>query len=336
MIADRYYFNRLTPKEKEIYTKLYKGVTALEKEIYIPASVSQDEINHIFHAVTHDNPHLYYFNQTHMDIGMTPFGSVFLPQYFCNREQIETYNGKIQECVNHIVTELDLLNCSDFEKEMRIHDYLCLNCTYDHEALQTTKVNRLVAAHSIIGVFAKQRAVCEGIAKAMKLLLNTVDVGCIVVSGKASLFQQGEHAWNIVKVGGQAYQLDATWDMANTKNGLVNYDYFNLTDTAISADHFDFVGVPECTAMDANYFQLYKLKFKNMRQLESYLLKGIRHGQTSFYFQIGNDGHTMKEVIKAAQSFAVAEASDDHVRMKVKASYNEEQRTGRITLEPAV
>ena len=36
MIADRYYFNRLTPKEKEIYTKLYKGVTALDKEIYFP------------------------------------------------------------------------------------------------------------------------------------------------------------------------------------------------------------------------------------------------------------------------------------------------------------
>lgn len=336
MITDRYYFNRLTPKEKEIYTTLYKGVTALDKEIYFPKMVTQDEISRIFHAVTHDNPHLYYFNQTHMDIGMTPFGSLFLPQYFCNREQIETYNGRIQECVSRIVSDMGLLNYSELEKEKRVHDYLCLNCTYDHEALNTSKVNRLVAAHSIIGVFAKQRAVCEGIAKATKLILNTVDVGCIVVSGKASLFQRGEHAWNIVKVNGQAYQLDTTWDMANTKNGMVNYDYFNLTDAAISTDHFDFEGVPACTAVDANYFLLNQLKFKNVRQLESYLLKGIKRGQTSFYFQVANDGHTMHDVIMAAQSFAVAEASDDHVRMKVKASYNEEQRTGRIMLEPAV
>ena len=334
MIADRYYFNRLTPKEKEIYTKLYKGVTALDKEIYFPKAVTQDEITHIFHAVTHDNPHLYYFNQTHMDIGMTPFGSLFLPQYFCNREQIETYNGRIQECVARIVSDLDLLNCSELEKEKRVHDYLCLNCTYDHEALNTSKVNRLVAAHSIIGVFAKQRAVCEGIAKATKLLLNTVNVGCIVVSGKASLFQPGEHAWNIVKVNGQGYQLDTTWDMANTKDGLVNYDYFNLTDEAISADHFDFSGVPVCTSTDANYFKMNGLYFDNMRHLERYLLHGIKKGQTNFYFKIADEGHKMADIIMAARNFILAEASNRDMMATVSASYKEEQRTGRVILKP--
>lgn len=334
MIPDRYYYNHLSQEEKELYTALYKGVTALEKMIYFPKNASPDSIRRIFHAVTHDNPHLYYFNQTHMDIGKTPFGSVFLPQYFCNKEQIETYNGRIQECVNSLVQKLDLLSCSEYEKVRRIHDYMCLNVTYDHEALHTSKINRLVAAHSIIGVFAKQRAVCEGIAKATKLLLNTVDVGCIVVSGKASLHERSEHAWNIVKINGQAYQLDVTWDVANTKNGLINYDYFNLSDVSISRDHFEFSDVPVCKSNDANYFHMNGLIFENMRQLESYLLKGIKNGQTHFYFQMADEGHKMEDIIMAARSFVIAEASYGTTQAKVYASCKEAQRTGRIRLEP--
>jgi len=334
MIPDRYYYNHLSQEEKELYTALYKGVTALEKMIYFPKNASPESIRRIFHAVTHDNPHLYYFNQTHMDIGKTPFGSVFLPQYFCNKEQIETYNGRIQDCVNSIVRELDLLSCSEYEKVKRIHDYMCLNITYDHEALKTSKVNRLVAAHSIIGVFAKQRAVCEGIAKATKLLLNTVDVGCIVVSGKASLNERGEHAWNIVKIDDKAYQLDVTWDVSNTKNGLINYDYFNLTDATISADHFEFSGVPVCNATDANYFQKQNLCFDSMRQLENYLLIGIQNGQTDFYFKMSDEGHAMADIVMAARSFAIAEASNGTYVAKVYASYKEAPRTGRIRIEP--
>lgn len=332
MIADRYYYNHLSANEKKLYTVLYKGVIALDKEIYFSKIVSLDIIHRVFFAITHDNPHLYYFNQTHLDIRTTPLGSVFLPQYFCNREQIETYNGRVQECVNKIVTALDLLSCSELEKEKRIHDYMCLNVVYDHDALQSTNVNRIVAAHSIIGVFAKQRAVCEGIAKATKLLLNTVNVGCIVVSGKASLFQQGEHAWNIVKVNGQAYQLDMTWDMANTKNGLVNYDYFNLTDAAISGDHFDFTGVPVCASDEANYFIMNNLVFDSMRHLEKYLLHGLRNGQTTFYFKISDEGHKMEDIIMATRNFVLAEVSDGNMMAKVSASYNDEQRTARVMI----
>lgn len=42
---------------------------------------------------------------------------------------------------------------------------------------------RVVLSHNIVGVFAKQKAKCEGIAKAVKVLLNAVDIKCIVAIG---------------------------------------------------------------------------------------------------------------------------------------------------------
>ena len=333
MLTDRYYYNHLSDREKDIYTTLYKGVTALQKEIYYPSTVSKETVHRIFDAVAHDNPYLYYFNQTYLKFALSEYGIVFLPQYFCTHEQILTYNGRIQKCVNQIVCDLDLLKCSDLEKEKKIHDYVCKNISYDYDALNTSKVNRIVAAHSVIGVFAKQRAVCEGIAKTTKLLLNTVDIGCIVVSGKASLFQNSEHAWNIVKINGEAYQLDVTWDMANSQKYGINYDYFNLTDKAISQDHFNFESVPMCNSMTANYFVMNNLCFSDMKQLEKHLIFGISRGQKMFYFKIADEGHQMSEIIVAARNYVLAEVTKYKALAEVSANYNEEQRTGHILIK---
>ena len=124
--------------------------------------------------------------------------------------------------------------------------------------------------------------------------------------------------------------------MGNTKNGLVNYDYFNLTDEAISADHFDFTGVPRCTATDANYFRMNDLYFDSMRHLERYLLQGLKDGQTNFYFKIADDGHKMADIIMAARNFVLAEASSRELMANISASYKEEQRTGRIIIKPVI
>lgn len=67
------------------------------------------------------------------------------------------------------------------------------------------------ASHNILGVFAYHKAQCEGIAKAVKVLLNAVDVKCIVVMGDS--VKNGRsvpHAWNIVDIGADPYQLDVT------------------------------------------------------------------------------------------------------------------------------
>ena len=66
---------------------------------------------------------------------------------------------------------------------------------------------RVVLSHNIVGVFAKQKAQCEGIAKAVKVLLNAVDIKCIVATGNANgNGQNGPHAWNIVNIEGSPYQ----------------------------------------------------------------------------------------------------------------------------------
>lgn len=85
--------------------------------------------------------------------------------------------------MNCLAGQLKLTAGTDYEKEIKIHDWICQNISYDDEVADRSKPLRIIASHNIFGVFAYHRAQCEGIAKAVKVLLNAVNVRCIVVTG---------------------------------------------------------------------------------------------------------------------------------------------------------
>lgn len=156
----------------------------------------------------------------------------FVRSTFFTKEKVKEYNRKIEKAVNGIAKQLHLLECSDYEKELRVHDWICRNIEYDYEGTDMDKVSRVIASHNILGVFAYHKAQCEGIAKAVKVILNAVNMKCIVVFGNAVKNKNNiPHTWNIVDIDGEAYHLDVTWDIGN------KHDYFNLTDELINLEH---------------------------------------------------------------------------------------------------
>lgn len=333
MITDRYYYSRLTEKEKRIYVRLYQGVVALEKNILIPEHVEHESVRKIYQAITDDNLYLYYFNQSVLNTAISDQAIILKPQYFCTAEQIATYNGRLNQIINRLIADLDLLDLDERVRERRIHDYFCENVVYDEAGTrQETAFGRLVAAHSIIGVFARKRGVCEGIAKAVKLLFNAVDMGCIVVTGTSK--NSNEHAWNVVKVDGNAYHLDVTWDVANSKPDRICYDYYNLPEEAISLDHSEFSGIPSCTAWAENYFYENGWLFAQWRQLSRYLDQAVKRGDRDLYFRLKKTKKgSMRVLIREVQDYVLKILTEEtDVRWEVKSTFNEEQKIGRISI----
>lgn len=333
MLADRYYYNQLSQEEKQAYSALYKGIIALDKEIIVSIKGATSEtVGDLFHAMSHDNPNIYYFNQTCLNYTLYRNQIRLMPQYFCKKEDIAIYNQRIQDCVNSIISELELQNCTDLEKVKRVHDYLVRHVTYDEEALHTQKIPRIVAAHSIIGVFARQRAVCEGIAKATKILLNTANVACIVVSGEASVNNPGRHSWNVVRIDGKAYHLDVTWDLNRSTADFINYDYFNIPDSAISKDHFDF-SAPTCTSWDASYFCQGSLLLESTQQIKHYVTRELDRGKRNFYFRMKEGSQKTIEIAAFTQQCLQVELIRRRMPARLTVSYNNEQRTVHISFQ---
>jgi len=291
VIVDRYFYGKLPDNEKQIYREIYQGCMAHKDVIPVSAFENDDAKSYlrIIQAILDDNPLLYFLNQSRMDLAQDANGNyAVIPQYFFSQENVASYNQKIQDAANAIIYKLKLTEGSDLEKVRKVHDYMCQKITYDYGGANVKDVSRFIAAHNIIGVFAHQKAQCEGIAKAAKVLLNAVDVRCIVLFGEAAdeTGKMTDHSWNIVNVGGTPCHLDITFDIGVGTADAVSFDYYNVTDSQIRKDHVYSTGFPRCTEKKYGFFEQEGLIFTSKKLLRDYISRQVKNGSRMVYFKL--------------------------------------------------
>jgi hypothetical protein len=131
-----------------------------------------------------------------------------------------------------------------------IHDWVVARVDYDQSLQKYTAYEALT-----IG-----KAVCQGYALLMYNMLTKAGIKNVIAAGTVNT---GEHAWNIVKLDGQWYHLDATWDDAaiasttgvSAAQGAIlrsQYRYYLLTDEQMRVDHQWTKPYPKATTMYAN------------------------------------------------------------------------------------
>lgn len=330
MIVDRYYYAQLNKQEQAVYKAFYNGLMEYKDIIPIPVKgkLTQETFNKVFCAMTRDNPLIYYLNQSACSMAQDLYGhTAICPQYFYSKDKIKEYNRKIEKSVNNLAVRLGLTEGTDYEKEKKIHDWMCKNITYDAQGTDMSDPSRVIISHNILGVFAHHRAQCEGIAKAVKVLLNAVDIKCIVVTGDADENgQRGPHAWNIVNIEGSPYQLDVTWDIGSSC-GRIAYDYFNVTDEIMSKDHKPDSKLPECKSWTENYFEKNQLVFHSIGKLLSYITREIEKGQNTFYFRVGGRLNVKRVANDATGAIAKIMAQKGQRSIRTKQMPNEKAAT---------
>lgn len=139
---------------------------------------------------------------------------------------------------------------SDYEKELYLHDALIKKVTYTYSKLEE---------QNGYTTLVEGKGVCAGYAFALQYLLMRAGIQSYYVVGDSG----GDYAWNMVKIDGKWYFLDATWDDPLTGSGSDSayspfHTYFNLSAEMMAEDH-TLSGQPynvpleDCTATDAFY-----------------------------------------------------------------------------------
>ena len=192
---------------------------------------------------------------------------------------------------------------TDYEKELAIHDYIVGSCQYDIENFSKDTVPP--EGHEAYGPLIAGKAVCEGYAKAMQLLLNRVDIECLMVTGTS----KGElHGWNIVRISGKYYQVDATWDDPVMDGGeqVLQHTYFNLTDKDLSIDHtWENAGYPACNSTAGNYYYYNKLVVSSPDDFTALLDKAVKNGLDSLSVRFESDLAKSTDIPKLLEKAAV-------------------------------
>lgn len=146
--------------------------------------------------------------------------------YYTSAEQ-ET---ELDTAVNTVLDALDVYDASDYDKIKAVYDYMCQNIAYDYEGLAASDKMVYTAYDALVN----KKAVCQGYANLFYRLMLELDVDTRIITGtsmdEATQADQ-PHAWNIVKLEGEYYNADATWDAARAQADLA-YAYFLRSSTS--------------------------------------------------------------------------------------------------------
>lgn len=128
--------------------------------------------------------------------------------------------AELEQKATAILNYLNLDGKNDYEIIYGIYNYICQNVEYDWAATAMTDWDGQSLGHGQLAYEAlcQEKAVCAGISRAVKLLLDKLDIPCETVIGSLNGIA---HAWNLVKLNDKWYYIDATSDL-----GMSTYSLF--------------------------------------------------------------------------------------------------------------
>ena len=182
----------------------------------------------------------------------------FYPVYYTPAEGDELARKMMSDTIDEYLDAVSDIPSDDVVGKMLvIHDLLCNNTEYDtekynDEQLYFQEVKAGITDHqgqihnetrTVYYLFTEEKAVCQGYAIALKAIYDKLNKELQEERGtnediiETSLCSSDnvEHIWNAVKVNGQWYHLDTTWDDYDSADS-VGHDFFLRDDRYFTED----------------------------------------------------------------------------------------------------
>ena len=231
------------------YDQLVKGVESAEATISVSNGkdpLSPEEFVTVMDTYIRDYAHHFWLGNGYSY--STSGGAVVSvsPAYTMSGKTLENAREAFDQKAEEILSGIED-SMSDYEKELYIHDTLAGMIEY------TEGTN----AHNAYGALVEGKAVCEGYAESFQYLLHRAGIRSFIITGSSINPSTGNpegHAWNLVRINGNYYHTDLTW---NDQGDELFHAYFNQTDAIIGEDHAinaTAYALPECTSAEAQYF----------------------------------------------------------------------------------
>lgn len=154
---------------------------------------------------------------------------------------LDSDGKKLYNKVNKVLDSIINSGMSDLKKEKAVYHWLTANCKYDYRHYDIPNAAPR-ESYEPYGAIVDGKAVCLGFATAFQLFMDILDIECITVVG-AAFDSTEDHAWNMVKIDGEWYCVDATWDVGVEPKW---FNYFNKSSErfALNGHQWDYEAYP--------------------------------------------------------------------------------------------
>lgn len=215
------YYGILTAEEQILYKQLYANMMNRNAEFDLKVKTDRESLARVFEAICNDHPEIFWLEISYQYGYFKSSGAVATVILNFN-ETAEYYLQASEEF--HSAAEKIIQGASVFEneidKEKYVHDALNAQTAYEDDSpLNQSAYSALVNGSSV----------CAGYSKAFQYIMQQLGIPCYYCTGYA----QGEHAWNVVYIGGNYYYVDVSWD-----DGSANpYEFFNVPEEEFLKTH---------------------------------------------------------------------------------------------------
>lgn len=257
--STRYAYNTLSDNEKALYDAILSAASKMSTRIFGAQNLSSAEWTKVFGLVYNQEPQLFWLN------GRSVVGRLYYNEI--DPDKIASMQKEIDATVDSLVKEANSKSTT-YDKLKVFHDYLVLNSTFE-KSDEAGNYNQTIY-NAFSGGTSKQGNIqCSGYAKGMQYLCDKIGIDCMVITGTNE--KGTSHAWNKVKVEGEWYNLDATWDDPILSTPITNYirysfflvpdewinekSHFNINTVSLkSGDKVTYYEPPKATATAQNFF----------------------------------------------------------------------------------
>lgn len=263
------FYALLSDKKKVVYEEALACIENGGNGFTPSYELDQETISTILKYIYYDQPQLFWYAPDDSSISCDgDAGDVLeiIPGYNDLANDLEYNRQFIEGVADQLLNETNAL--SDVEAEKFFHDYICRNTAYQ---LGTHDQN-------IYSVFVENKTVCAGYTRALQYLMIKRGVPCYYCTGTLYSEEKSDwvyHAWNIIKLDGNYYNCDLTWDDFYNETdkypSYIGYEHFNTSDAQYILDVENSLGrlrtgdgivLPACNADDLNYQALYGMEWE--------------------------------------------------------------------------
>ena len=227
-------YNALSDEDKAVYNLFLDLAEQQKGENYVSLvlipeyklkSLGEKHLWHIYSAMRHDHPELFYLSDILETINCMKLDLDGYYLFFFSMkdndfsEEIRAFD----DATNAFMEDIDL-SASDLEIELQIHDKLMELVSYDDPSdvyLDEYCSDPKYTAYGALvenSVGMENHALCRGYALAFEHLMHMAGIPCGYVSGEVyspdSEYDEERlpHGWNVVKIDDKWYEVDVTWD----------------------------------------------------------------------------------------------------------------------------
>ncbi len=240
----KYAYSTLTAKQKKLYAAIFDCVKAHDVSVDVSAlGCTAADLEKAFYAMDYENPQFFWLASGYSYNYTSSTVNSVTPSYGRTKAEAAAIAPKLKAAAEKIIDGALALD-TEFERVVYLHDSIVNMTTY--------RSNGGEYKRDVDGPLVTGYALCEGYSKAFAYLCQSIGIECFCIGGTSD----GPHMWNVVKLGGDWYQMDVTFDDPTGVEPTCEYNYFCLTTAQMCEDHRidNPFTVPSCVDTDYNYY----------------------------------------------------------------------------------